>query len=197
MSPFSLPFPRGGGFFHAPISVQGHSMKQRATVLCRRGGRILLVARPDARWVLPGGGPHRGESPIDAARRASRTARGNRTRLSPSSRSVQRGRPPQVPSRLRLRYRRRGDRASRTRDCAVCVDRPSHGRIDQLQPTRTSVRLRCSIVNVTRRIGMTRFLLYQLCSTPYRILADLVKPVPIQIHESTSARPMDFGFICT
>lgn len=44
-------------------------MKQRATVFCRRGDRILLVARTHARWVLPGGGPHRGESLDDAARR--------------------------------------------------------------------------------------------------------------------------------
>lgn len=44
-------------------------MKERATVLCRRGDRILLVARLNARWVLPGGGPRRGESLRDAARR--------------------------------------------------------------------------------------------------------------------------------
>lgn len=44
-------------------------MKQRATVLCRRGDRILLVARPHARWTLPGGLPKPGESLSDAARR--------------------------------------------------------------------------------------------------------------------------------
>ncbi|WP_027781947.1 MULTISPECIES: NUDIX hydrolase [Burkholderia] len=44
-------------------------MKERATVLCRRGDRILLVARLNARWVLPGGKPQRGESLRDAARR--------------------------------------------------------------------------------------------------------------------------------
>ncbi|KVL30555.1 NUDIX hydrolase [Burkholderia sp. MSMB1835] len=44
-------------------------MKERATVLCRRGDRILLVARLNARWALPGGKPHDGESLRDAARR--------------------------------------------------------------------------------------------------------------------------------
>ncbi|WP_232457211.1 NUDIX domain-containing protein [Burkholderia ubonensis] len=44
-------------------------MKERATVLCRRGDQIRLVARLHARWVLPGGKPHRGESLRDAARR--------------------------------------------------------------------------------------------------------------------------------
>ncbi|MCA7949466.1 NUDIX domain-containing protein [Burkholderia seminalis] len=44
-------------------------MKERATVLCRRGDRILLVARLNARWVLPGGTPRPGESLRDAARR--------------------------------------------------------------------------------------------------------------------------------
>ncbi|WP_316682583.1 NUDIX hydrolase [Ralstonia flaminis] len=45
------------------------TMKERATVLCKRGDRILLVARPSAHWVLPGGKPHRGETLGDAARR--------------------------------------------------------------------------------------------------------------------------------
>ncbi|MGU7816481.1 NUDIX hydrolase [Burkholderia sp. AW49-1] len=44
-------------------------MKERATVLCRRGDRILLVARLHTRWSLPGGKPRRGESLRDAARR--------------------------------------------------------------------------------------------------------------------------------
>ncbi|UJH76254.1 NUDIX domain-containing protein (plasmid) [Burkholderia cenocepacia] len=51
-------------------------MKQRATVLCRRGDRILLVARAHARWVLPGGGLHHGESLYDAARRELREETG-------------------------------------------------------------------------------------------------------------------------
>ncbi|WP_081084434.1 NUDIX domain-containing protein [Burkholderia territorii] len=44
-------------------------MKQRATVICRRAGRLLLVAKPEARWSLPGGKVCRVESPIEAARR--------------------------------------------------------------------------------------------------------------------------------
>ncbi|RQT27253.1 NUDIX hydrolase [Burkholderia cepacia] len=44
-------------------------MKERATVLCRRGDRILLVARLNARWALPGGKPRPGEPLRDAARR--------------------------------------------------------------------------------------------------------------------------------
>ncbi|PXX26226.1 8-oxo-dGTP diphosphatase [Burkholderia pyrrocinia] len=44
-------------------------VKERATVLCRRGDRILLVARLHARWALPGGRPKPGESLSDAARR--------------------------------------------------------------------------------------------------------------------------------
>ncbi|VWB46659.1 NUDIX hydrolase [Burkholderia lata] len=44
-------------------------MKERATVLCRRGDRILSVARLNARWALPGGKPRPGESLRDAARR--------------------------------------------------------------------------------------------------------------------------------
>ncbi len=45
------------------------AMKERATVLCQRGDRILLVARPRARWVLPGGKPRSSETLSDAARR--------------------------------------------------------------------------------------------------------------------------------
>ena len=44
-------------------------MKERATVVCWQRGRILLVERGRARWSLPGGTIHRGESPADAARR--------------------------------------------------------------------------------------------------------------------------------
>ncbi|WP_407971749.1 NUDIX hydrolase [Burkholderia pyrrocinia] len=76
MSPFAPPSPGRRLFLHAASSVRGHAMKQRATVLCRRGDRILLVARLHARWVLPGGGPHRGESPADAARRELREETG-------------------------------------------------------------------------------------------------------------------------
>lgn len=44
-------------------------LKNRATVLCVRDGRILLVARARARWALPGGRIKRDEAPTDAARR--------------------------------------------------------------------------------------------------------------------------------
>ncbi|MBI0331788.1 NUDIX hydrolase [Burkholderia plantarii] len=43
--------------------------KQRATVICRRGARILLVTRAGRRWALPGGALKRGESPVEAALR--------------------------------------------------------------------------------------------------------------------------------
>jgi 8-oxo-dGTP diphosphatase len=44
-------------------------MKDRATVLCVRENRILLVARERSRWSLPGGRIARGEAPHEAARR--------------------------------------------------------------------------------------------------------------------------------
>ena len=63
----SISPPPNGGFFAR--CLESPTMKERATVLCKRGDRILLVARSHARWVLPGGKPHRGESLSDAARR--------------------------------------------------------------------------------------------------------------------------------
>lgn len=44
-------------------------MKTRATVICRRGKRILLVARSQSKWALPGGILQRGEHLSDAALR--------------------------------------------------------------------------------------------------------------------------------
>ena len=44
-------------------------MKDRATVLCRRRDKILMVTRRWSRWALPGGTIRRAESPADAARR--------------------------------------------------------------------------------------------------------------------------------
>ncbi|WP_144141372.1 NUDIX hydrolase [Paraburkholderia sp. BCC1884] len=44
-------------------------MKDRATVLCVRDDRILLVARARSRWALPGGRIHRDEAPHEAALR--------------------------------------------------------------------------------------------------------------------------------
>jgi 8-oxo-dGTP diphosphatase len=44
-------------------------LKTRATVICRRGKRILLVARSQSKWALPGGILKRGEHLSDAALR--------------------------------------------------------------------------------------------------------------------------------
>ncbi|PQV49362.1 NUDIX hydrolase [Paraburkholderia sp. BL21I4N1] len=44
-------------------------MKKRATVICRRGKRILLVARSQSKWALPGGILKHGEHLSDAALR--------------------------------------------------------------------------------------------------------------------------------
>ena len=44
-------------------------MKARATIICSRDGKVLLVARTRSRWSLPGGTIKRCESPLDAARR--------------------------------------------------------------------------------------------------------------------------------
>jgi 8-oxo-dGTP diphosphatase len=44
-------------------------LKKRATVICRRGKRILLVARSQSKWALPGGILKRGEDRTDAALR--------------------------------------------------------------------------------------------------------------------------------
>lgn len=41
-------------------------MKKRATVICRRGKRILLVSRSQSKWALPGGMLKSGE-PLSAA----------------------------------------------------------------------------------------------------------------------------------
>ncbi len=42
-------------------------MKARATVLCRRAGKILFVTRDRDRWSLPGGTIDAGETPHQAA----------------------------------------------------------------------------------------------------------------------------------
>ncbi|MDR5741454.1 MULTISPECIES: NUDIX domain-containing protein [unclassified Caballeronia] len=44
-------------------------MRERATIICYRDGKILLVGRKRSRWALPGGTIRRKESPQDAARR--------------------------------------------------------------------------------------------------------------------------------
>ena len=51
--------------------------KERATIVCHRNGRVLLVARrPSSRWTLPGGVIRRGESALDAAHRELREETG-------------------------------------------------------------------------------------------------------------------------
>lgn len=49
--------------FHVP------TMKKRATVICWRDGKILLVERRRGRWSLPGGTIRRRESALQAATR--------------------------------------------------------------------------------------------------------------------------------
>jgi 8-oxo-dGTP diphosphatase len=44
-------------------------LKKRATVICRKGKRILLVSRRQSKWALPGGILKRGELLSDAALR--------------------------------------------------------------------------------------------------------------------------------
>ena len=44
-------------------------MRKRATVICRRGQHILLVARRQSKWTLPGGILKRGEHLPDGALR--------------------------------------------------------------------------------------------------------------------------------
>ncbi|WP_175870149.1 NUDIX hydrolase [Burkholderia sp. BCC0397] len=44
-------------------------IKERATVVCYRDGRVLLVTRAASRWALPGGTIKRGETPLEAAHR--------------------------------------------------------------------------------------------------------------------------------
>jgi 8-oxo-dGTP diphosphatase len=44
-------------------------MKERATIVCRRRDKILLVTRGRSHWALPGGTIQRAESSLEAARR--------------------------------------------------------------------------------------------------------------------------------
>jgi 8-oxo-dGTP diphosphatase len=52
-----------------PKTREGFGLKKRATVICRRGKRILLVARNESKWALPGGILKRGERLSAAALR--------------------------------------------------------------------------------------------------------------------------------
>nr|WP_175802137.1 NUDIX hydrolase [Burkholderia anthina] len=44
-------------------------LKERATIVCLQGQRVLLVARAASRWALPGGTIKTGETPLEAAQR--------------------------------------------------------------------------------------------------------------------------------
>ncbi|PFH27614.1 8-oxo-dGTP diphosphatase [Burkholderia sp. JKS000303] len=44
-------------------------MKERATIVCCDGPRVLLVSRAASRWALPGGTIKADESPLEAAHR--------------------------------------------------------------------------------------------------------------------------------
>ncbi|WP_244107432.1 NUDIX domain-containing protein [Burkholderia cenocepacia] len=113
-------------------------MKERATVLCRRGDRILLVARLHARWVLPGGKPRRGESLDDAARRELHEETGLVCR--DVHYPVQRSGQAQAASRLPGGSRRSCDRASVAGNRTLRVVRPGGDRVDRFQPADTHPR---------------------------------------------------------
>ncbi|SAK75275.1 NUDIX hydrolase [Caballeronia temeraria] len=51
-------------------------MKRRATVICERDGKVLLVAREQGRWAFPGGRQKRGEDIGETARRELREETG-------------------------------------------------------------------------------------------------------------------------
>ncbi|AQQ35314.1 NUDIX hydrolase [Burkholderia cenocepacia] len=53
---------------HAP-ETSAVPIKERATVVCYRDERVLLVTRAASRWALPGGTIKRGETPLEAAHR--------------------------------------------------------------------------------------------------------------------------------
>lgn len=49
--------------------ARGAKIKDRATVLCLRSGRILLVRKKSGKWNFPGGAIEPGESPVAEAAR--------------------------------------------------------------------------------------------------------------------------------
>lgn len=60
-SPHSEPHGRGTAHAGSSIISQEPTMKQRATVVCMRKGRLLLVAKERGRWAMPGGRPETDE----------------------------------------------------------------------------------------------------------------------------------------
>lgn len=45
------------------------SLKARATIICLRSGRVLLVRKKGGKWNFPGGAIEAGEQPVQAAAR--------------------------------------------------------------------------------------------------------------------------------
>lgn len=51
------------------MSGKQRRYKARATIICLRSGKILLVRKKGGKWNFPGGSVEAGEQPIDAAAR--------------------------------------------------------------------------------------------------------------------------------
>src|ERR1700742_3001415 len=58
------------------VQLNAEPMKRRATVICERDGRVLLVARARGRWAFPGGRAKLSEELTDAAVRELREETG-------------------------------------------------------------------------------------------------------------------------
>ncbi len=48
---------------------QRRQLKARATIICLRSGKVLLVRKKGGKWNFPGGAIESGEHPVDAAAR--------------------------------------------------------------------------------------------------------------------------------
>ena len=48
---------------------QGRKLKVRATIICLRSGKVLLVRKKNGKWNFPGGAIESGETAIEAAAR--------------------------------------------------------------------------------------------------------------------------------